>query len=89
MIKEKMNKESRNAGKESSFIGRAFSEPDGCPSFSRLATAIIVLTLLSWDTYLVLTKGAVPSLSDQALFAGVLYASNKAATTVTSVFEKK
>jgi len=61
----------------------------GQPSFSRVFTAIIVLSLLTWDTFLVWTKGVVPNLSDQALFSVVLYASSKASSTVSSVFEDK
>lgn len=71
------------------FLTRIFMEPDNTPSFARIFTAIIILTLLTWDTFLVWTRGTVPNLSDQALFGGFLYASNKAAATVTSALGKK
>jgi hypothetical protein len=58
-------------------------------SFAFVFTGIIVLALLTWDSYIVFTKGVVPNLSDQSLFAVVIYASKKAATTVTSVMNGK
>jgi hypothetical protein len=72
----------------SCWLRQVFEDNDRA-SFAFVFTGIIVLALLTWDTYIVFTKGIVPNLADQSLFAVVIYASKKAATTVTSVMNGK
>jgi hypothetical protein len=49
---------------------------DGNPSFSRVATMIILVACLVWDTYIVFYLRTVPDLASQALFLGTPYGLN-------------
>ncbi len=69
--------------KSASFWREAYSD-NGVGSFSNVATTALILAVLTWDTYLVITKGVLPNLSEQAIFIPVLYTVKKAA----AVFQK-
>jgi hypothetical protein len=56
-----------------------FSEPDGTPSFARVATAALVGAAIGWVTYLVHANHALPELAGCAGFITVLYTTNKVA----------
>ena len=71
------------------YIRGLFSEDDGKPSFSRVCTFIILVCLLSWDTYMVIIKQTIPDLGGQALFLPILYAVNKASAVATDIAGKK
>lgn len=54
-----------------------FSEVDGTPSFSRVATGLIVAFSLGWVTALVRTNHSLPDFGGLVLFIGALYGVNK------------
>jgi hypothetical protein len=54
-----------------------FSETDGTPSFSRIATAVLVAFAIGWVTALILRNHAMPDVSGLALLIGTLYGVNK------------
>ncbi len=54
-----------------------FSEPDGTPSFSRIATAVLVSFACGWVTALIRYTHTLPSLLDLGLFITVLYGTNQ------------
>lgn len=56
-----------------------FSESDGTPSFSRVATGIMVGFACGWISCLVWRNHSLPELGGLALFITVLYGANKAA----------
>ncbi len=64
-----------------SFLREVFSE-DGQGSYSRLAAGAIVLSVLSWVTYLVFKNHAIPDLTGPSWFlvtgTGIHYGTNKA-----------
>jgi len=60
-----------------------FSEPEDGPSFSRIATGILVLASIFWITYVVVKTRAIPDLSGVALFIMALYGANKFTTAIT------
>lgn len=59
------------------FLKGVFSEPDGTPSFSRIASGIIIACAIAWVTFIVLTKFVIPELSGLATLVGALYGANK------------
>lgn len=54
-----------------------FSESDGTPSFSRLATAVVVAFAVGWTTALVKQNHALPDFAGLSCFIGTLYGVNK------------
>lgn len=54
-----------------------FSEPDGTPSFSRVATAVVVAFACGWVTALVHHNHMLPALIELGGFIGVLYGANQ------------
>ena len=56
-----------------------FSEPDGTPSFSRMASGLIVAFACGWVSHLVWHNHALPDFAGLALFIGTLYGTNKLA----------
>jgi hypothetical protein len=54
-----------------------FSEPDGTPSFSRVATGFLVCFAAGWVTHLVWHNHALPEFAGLALFIGTLYSANQ------------
>jgi uncharacterized protein involved in response to NO len=50
------------------FIKSVLSERDGTGSASRVVGAVIVLAVISWVTYLVITTKALPDLTSASLF---------------------
>lgn len=66
------------------FWRRVFSEPDGTPSFSRVATGLIVAFSLGWVTSLVRMNHALPDFGGLVLFIGALYGVNKIGAAVAA-----
>ena len=64
-----------------------FSEPDGTPSFSRVATAVIVGFAVGWVTALVRTNHQLPDFGGLVLLIGALYGVNKFAGAVGNRFD--
>ena len=54
-----------------------FSESDGTPSFSRLATAVVVAFAVGWTTELVSHNHALPDFAGLSCFIGTLYGVNR------------
>lgn len=65
------------------FIG-VFSD-NGSPSFSRIATAVIVAFALGWVTHLVMHNNSLPDFAGLALFIGTLYGANVGASALGSL----
>lgn len=61
-----------------------FSEADGTPSFSRVATGLLLAFALGWVTALVAKHWALPDFGGLIAFVGVLYGINKAGAAITS-----
>jgi len=61
----------------SSFWRSVFSESDGTPSFSRVATAVIVAFSMGWVTALVRVNHQLPDFGGLVLLIGTLYGVNK------------
>jgi len=59
------------------FWRSVFSEPDGTPSFSRVATAVIVGFSVGWVTTLVRLNHQLPDFGGLVLLIGALYGVNK------------
>ena len=59
------------------FWRSVFSESDGTPSFSRVATAVIVGFSMGWVTALVRTNHQLPDFGGLVLLIGALYGVNK------------
>ena len=60
-----------------------FCEVDSTPSFSRVATGLIVAFALGWVTHLVCHNHALPDFGGLVLFIGALYGVNKITTAMT------
>jgi hypothetical protein len=54
-----------------------FSESDGSPSFSRIATAVVVAFAVGWTSELVRLNHALPDFGGMTCFVGTLYGVNK------------
>ena len=54
-----------------------FSEPGGGPSFSRVATGVLVAFAAGWVTSVVLHNHALPDFGGLAIFIGTLYGVNR------------
>lgn len=68
-----------------------FSESDGTPSFSRVATSVIVGFACFWITYLVVKNHGFPEFMGVGGFVTVLYGTNKlsgALSSVAGIFNK-
>ena len=69
------------------FAKEALSESNGTGSFSRASAAAIVLSVLGWVWYIVLTTHAIPDLAGPTLFitggSGATYGANKLASVVS------
>jgi|ERR1700683_941323 len=70
--------EGRNAAAK--FWRGVFSEADGSPSFSRVATAVAVAFAVGWTTALVRQNHALPDFGGMTCFVGTLYGVNKLAS---------
>lgn len=67
------------------FLKKVFSEPTGEPSFSRIATAFLVLAIIVWGSVVVyISHDMPPHLAEGATLAGALYGANK----MSSIFNK-
>jgi hypothetical protein len=66
------------------FWAWVFSESDGTPSLSRVATAILVAFAMGWVTNIVWKTHALPDFAGLALFVGTLYGLNKSADFLTA-----
>ncbi len=60
-----------------------FCEQDGTPSFSRVATGIIVAFALGWVTRIVCKSNILPDFAGLSLFVTVLYGANVARAWAT------
>ena len=69
---------------EGPFWRGVFSEADGTPSFSRVATAVIVAFAVGWVTALVRTNHQLPDFGGLVLLIGALYGVNRAAWAMGS-----
>ena len=67
-----------------SFWRGVFCETDGTPSFSRVATGLIVAFALGWVTHLVWHNNALPDFAGLVMFIGALYGVNKISAAVTT-----
>ena len=65
-----------------------FSEQDGTPSFSRVATGFIVGCALTWVTFIVWKTHGLPELLGLCGFVTVLYGTNKLSGAAASIFNK-
>jgi len=63
------------------FISGVFSDA-GNPSFSRVATAVLLLACIWWDTYLIYKNKAIPDFGGQIAFVSLIYGMNVAGATV-------
>lgn len=61
----------------SPFWRGVFSESDGTPSFSRIATGVVVAFAVGWVTELVRHTHALPDFAGLSCFIGTLYGVNK------------
>lgn len=61
----------------SPFWRGVFSEADGTPSFSRIATGVVVAFAVGWVTELVRFSHALPDFAGLSCFIGTLYGVNK------------
>ena len=68
----------------STFWRSVFSEPDGTPSFSRVATAVIVAFAMGWVTTLVRLNHQLPDFGGLVLLIGALYGVNKVSAAVSA-----
>jgi hypothetical protein len=68
------------------FLLGLFSDDNGVPSFSRIASGLIILSVLAWVTFVVIRDLKVPDLSGAAMFLsgsiGTLYSVNKVASAI-------
>lgn len=67
-----------------SFLRGAFSEGDGSPSFSRVATGVLVAFSLGWVTHLVIHHHALPDFGGLVLYVGTLYGLNRLSAAITT-----
>lgn len=67
-----------------------FSEgPDGHPSFSRVATAVLVSFSMGWVTHIVWETHALPDFAGLALLIGTLYGLNQAKEVANKVMDQR
>ena len=67
------------------FLRSMFSEEDGKSSFSRVATALLLLLALGWVTHLVMRNHALPDFGGLTIFISALYGLNKVGNAVELV----
>lgn len=65
-----------------------FREPDGKPSFSRIASAVILAATLVWSSYIVIETQKIPDLLGVTALVSSLYAVNRIGNAVDSVMSK-
>lgn len=70
-------------GAKAFWIG-VFSD-DGTPSFSRVATGLLILACIVWDSFLVFHNGTLPDFSGQALLIGTPYGLNVGGKAIAKV----
>ena len=63
------------------FIEGVFSDA-GTPSFSRVATAVLLAACIWWDTYFLYKMKALPDFGGQIAFVTLIYGVNVAGSTV-------
>jgi hypothetical protein len=59
------------------FFKSVFSEANGNGSWSRVQSAIALVAVLSWVTYLVVTTKALPDLTSATIFVSSSYVANR------------
>lgn len=71
------------------FFKEALSEPSGTGSFSRISAGLIVVSVVTWISFLVFKNHAMPDLAGPSLFlstgAGATYGVNKTVTALSGV----
>ena len=72
----------------SGFWRGVFSEQDGTPSFSRVATGVVVGFACFWVTLIVLKNHGLPEFLGLGGFVTVLYGTNKLSGAAASIFNK-
>jgi hypothetical protein len=70
------------------FIAGVFSD-GGSPSFSRVATGLLLIFCLWWDTYFLYRNGAMPDFTGQVLFLGTIYGVNVAGSAASKFADKR
>lgn len=58
---------------------------DGMASFSRVATGVLILACVVWDSFLVFHNAALPDFSGQALLIGTPYGLNVGGKAIAKV----
>lgn len=64
------------------FIEGVFSD-GGNPSFSRVATAVLLCACMWWDTYFLYENKTMPDFTGQVFFIGTLYGVNIAGSAAS------
>jgi len=65
------------------FWKKVFSESDGTPSFSRVASGFLVCFAAGWVTHLVWHNHVLPEFAGLSLFIGTLYGANKIGNAIS------
>jgi hypothetical protein len=66
-----------------------FCEPNGKHSFSRVATAVLIVFALIWVTRLVEHNHAFPDFTGLCFFIGTIYGLNKLGAAASSIAQSK
>lgn len=72
-----------------SFWRGAFSDPDGTPSFARVASGVVVVAAVSWVTAVIVMQHSLPTFEGVSAFLVAALASLYGTNKITSIFEKK
>jgi len=70
------------------FISGVFSD-GGNPSFSRVATAVVLIACIWWDTYFLYKTRTLPDFGGQIAFVSLIYGLNVAGSTASNIFKPK
>jgi hypothetical protein len=69
------------------FITQCFHDANNKPSFSRLATAVLIIFALIWVTRLVWINKTLPDFSGLCFLVGTLYGLDKAGQVADKIAE--
>lgn len=69
------------------FIEGVFSD-GGSPSFSRVATGVLLCACIWWDTYFLYRNGTMPDFTGQVFFLGTIYGVNVAGSAASKFADK-
>lgn len=74
-----------------SFLAGMFSEPTGEPSFSRVASGLVLFASLGWISYVVFKNHGLPDFTGVTAYStyllGSLYGINKVVTKLSDTFK--